>query len=58
VGSSSKGTFVLELWNSEDDARRVAERTAPDVAQSSLPAPARVDGFEAFVALIRADESG
>jgi hypothetical protein len=58
VGSSNKGTYVLELWDSEDDARRVAEQTAADGAQSSLPPPARVDGFEAFVALIGGEESG
>jgi hypothetical protein len=58
VGSSDKGTYVLELWNTADDARRFAERTAPAGAQSSLPPPTRVDGFEPFVALIRSEESG
>jgi hypothetical protein len=58
VGSSPKGTYVVELWNSGADARRFAEQSAPAVAQSSLPPPTRVDGFEAPVALIRTDESG
>ena len=58
VGSSAKGTYVIELWNSGEDAQRFAEHSAPSAAVSSLPPPARVDGFEAPVALIRTDESG
>jgi hypothetical protein len=58
VGSSDKGTSAIEVWKSSDDARRFAEQTAPALAQSSLPPPTRVDGFEAFVALIRSEESG
>jgi hypothetical protein len=58
VGSSDKGTYVIELWNSGEDARRFAEQTAAAIAPSSLPPPTRVDGFEASVALIRTEESG
>jgi hypothetical protein len=58
VGSSDKGTYAIEVWKSSDDARRFAEQTAPALAQSSLPPPTRVDGFEPFVALIRSEESG
>jgi hypothetical protein len=58
VGSSAKGTYAIELWNSGEDARRFAEQTAPALAQSSLPPPTRVDGFEASVALISTEESG
>ena len=58
VGSSAKRTYAIELWNSGADAGRFAAQTAPALAQSSLPPPTRVDGFEASVALIRAKESG
>ena len=58
VGSSPKGTYVIELWNSGEDAQRFAEQSGPSAAMSSLPPPARVDGFEAPVALIRTEESG
>lgn len=56
IGSSDKGSYVIELWNAADDARRIAEQ--PASAQSSLPPPARVDGFETSVALISAGGSG
>jgi hypothetical protein len=58
VGASDKGTYAIEVWDSGEDARRFAETTAPSLAQSSLPPPTRVDGFEASVAFIRAAESG
>lgn len=58
VGSSGKATYAIEVWQSSDDARRFAEQTAPALAQSSLPPPARVDGFETSVALISAGKSG
>jgi hypothetical protein len=58
VGASDKGTYVIEVWNSGDDARRVAGQSPSNLGQVSLPPPTRVDGFEASVAYIRAAESG
>jgi hypothetical protein len=58
VGASDKGTYVIEVWNSGEDARRVAEQTASTLGEVSLPPPTRVDGFEAPVAFIRAAQSG
>jgi hypothetical protein len=57
-GSSEKGTYAIELWHSGEDARRFAEASAPALAQSSLPPPARVAGFETSSVFIRAAESG
>jgi hypothetical protein len=58
VGSSGKGTYAIEVWDSGEDLRRFAESTAPTLAQSSLPPPTRVDGFEASVVFNRGSESG
>lgn len=58
VGASDKGTYVIEVWNSDEDARRVAEQSASTLGAVSLPPPTRVDGFEAPVAFIRAAQSG
>jgi hypothetical protein len=57
-GSSDKGTYAIELWNSGEDARRFAEESAPSLAQSSLPPPDRVAGFETSSVFIRAAASG
>jgi hypothetical protein len=58
VGASDKGTYAIELWSSGEDARRFAESSAPALAQSTLPPPTRVDGFETSSLLLRAAESG
>ncbi len=58
VGATDTGTIAIELWNSGDDARRFGEQSAPTLAQSSLPPPTRVVGFQTSLALIRAAGSG
>ncbi len=58
VGASDKGAYAIEVWASARDAQRFAERSAPSLAQASLPPPTRVDGFEASSVFIRAAESG
>lgn len=57
-GSSGKGTYAIEVWLSGEDARRFAEQSASELAQSSLPPPDRVDGFETSSVFIRPAESG
>src|SRR3984893_7262275 len=37
VGASDKATYVIEVWNSGDDARRVAEQSPSNLGQVSLP---------------------
>jgi hypothetical protein len=58
AGASDKGTYAIEVWASAEDAQHFAERSAPALAQASLPPPTRVDGFEASSVFIRAAESG
>jgi len=57
-GSSEKGTYAIELWQSGEDARKFAESSAPALAQSLLPPPARVAGFETSSVFVRPAESG
>jgi len=40
------GARVIEVWNSGEDARAFAERSAPALASAQMPRPARVTGFE------------
>jgi hypothetical protein len=53
VGADVSGTHVIELWESSDDARRFGEAGAPALAQSALPPPTRVTGFETVSASVR-----
>jgi len=46
IGVDDAGARAIEVWASPDDARRFAERTAPDLGSTALPAPSRVFGFE------------
>jgi len=46
VGIDDTGARVIEVWNSSDDARAFAEKSAPALASSQMPQPARVTGFE------------
>jgi hypothetical protein len=40
------GARMIEVWESGQDARAFAERSAPDIDLAQLPAPTRVSGFE------------
>jgi hypothetical protein len=40
---------VVEVWRSAEDAQRFGEQSAGLLAEQELPAPARVEGFEAAV---------
>ncbi len=53
VGTDDSGTHVIELWESSDDARRFGEASAPALAQSALPPPTRVTGFETASVSVR-----
>ena len=46
VGVDDTGGRVIEVWNSGDDARAFAEKSAPALASVHMPQPARVTGFE------------
>ena len=46
VGADDAGARVIEVWNSGEDARAFAERSAPALASAQMPRPARVTGFE------------
>ena len=46
VGIDDSGARTIEVWRSSADARAFAEASAPALAQTRLPAPTRVVGFE------------
>ncbi|MGA7987387.1 MAG: hypothetical protein WCB51_03195 [Candidatus Dormiibacterota bacterium] len=54
-GATASGTYAIEVWESGEDARRFAESSAPALAQSALPPPDRVAGFETSNVFIRAE---
>jgi hypothetical protein len=46
VGIDDSGARTIEVWRSSEDARAFAEASAPALAQTQLPPPTRVVGFE------------
>ncbi len=46
AGIDSAGARMIEVWRSGDDARAVAEKSGPALANAALPPPSRVVGFE------------
>jgi hypothetical protein len=54
-GATESGTYAIEIWDSEEDARRFAEASAPALATASLPPPTKVAGFAAAKLFIRAE---
>jgi hypothetical protein len=46
VGIDERGARTIEVWRSSADARAFAETSAPALAQTQLPPPTRVMGFE------------
>ena len=46
AGIDEHGARMIEVWQSGDDARAFAERSAPALAGAALPQPSRVVGFE------------
>jgi hypothetical protein len=41
------GARMIEVWRSGEDARAFAEKSAPALAGTPIPAPSRVAGFPA-----------
>ena len=53
LGFSDSGSYAIELWDSAEAAGRFAEESAPALAQSELPPPTRVTGFETSSVFVR-----
>ena len=51
VGTVGTGARVIEVWESEDDAKRFAAQTAPLLASTPMPPPSRVEAFDTAVFL-------
>ena len=49
VGRKEKGAFVLEVWETSDDARRFGEGSAPLLREFDMPMPTRTAAFETVV---------
>jgi hypothetical protein len=48
AGRTQTGVCLIELWRSADDARRVAAaQSSPAAEPPAMPAPTRVEGFDA-----------
>ena len=45
VGAVDGGACVVEVWESPDDARRFAERSAPLLSEFTMPPPSRTAAF-------------
>ena len=43
------GAYVLEVWQSPDDARRFGESSAPLLKQFEMPMPTRTTAYETVV---------
>jgi hypothetical protein len=54
VGPVSTGARVIEVWESEEDARRFSEKTAPLIGEVNIPPPTGVAAFETSVFNTRA----
>lgn len=46
LGADDHGARAIEVWDSPEDARRVAESSAPSLGASDLPAPTRAFGLD------------
>jgi hypothetical protein len=53
VGPVETGARVIEVWESEDDARRFSEQNTPLIREVNMPPPTGVAAFETTVFLAR-----
>jgi len=49
VGRKDSGAYVLEVWESPDDARRFGESSAPLLKEFRMPMPTRSAAFETVI---------
>jgi hypothetical protein len=45
---------VIEIWQSEDDAKRFSAKSSPMIAELQIPPPTRIAAFEAQIFQARA----
>jgi len=55
VGAVETGARVIEVWKSEEDARRFGEQNTPLIREVNMPPPTGVAAFETTVFLASAD---
>jgi hypothetical protein len=55
VGSVESGARVIEVWRSEEDARRFSEQNTPLIREVNMPPPTGVATFETTVFMTHAD---
>jgi hypothetical protein len=55
VGSVQTGGRVIEVWESEEDARRFSEENTPLIREVNMPPPTGVAAFETAVFIARPD---
>ena len=56
VGLVESGARVIEVWESDQDARRFADENAPLIAEVQMPPPTGVAAFETTVFMSRASK--
>ena len=49
VGRKDSGAYILEVWESSDDAKRFGERSAALLKEFRMPMPSRSAAFETFI---------
>ena len=54
VGGAEPGACVIEIWQSEDDAKRFSAKSSPWIAELQIPPPTRIAAFEAQIFQARA----
>lgn len=47
VGPMQTGAQIIEVWESNEHARRFSEKNTPLIAELQIPPPSRVAAFEA-----------
>jgi hypothetical protein len=53
VGLVESGARVIEVWESQDDARRFSEQNTSLIAELNIPPPTGVAAFETNVFMVR-----
>jgi len=49
VGRNNGSAYILEVWESPDDARRFGEGSAPLLQEFEMPMPTRSSAFETVI---------
>jgi hypothetical protein len=49
VGPVETGARIMEVWQSDEDAKRFSDKNSPLIAELQIPPPSRVAAFETSI---------